>query len=386
MGLFLAILLTSVLPDFNTVLPVQFHVPEGQFPDCASIDSAGRIIVGCSRWNPELHEHEVLLFLAGESVDTVKVDDERITSLISICSDSRGGYFVTFPSEFRSDEVSAARLNADGSLDWLVDQFGDTEEGLRGSIAFAETQYGGYVLGGNPYNTNGENSFYIAVLGEDAVLSWEVEGELYAEVNAVVTDPRGLILAGEKTGSEQTQAFVWRYNYTGDLVWEHGYDLGGFSEFDCAASLTDGYIFGGTHCPMDSGSQRTLLIRTDLLGNEMWRKFIPPEEGYQQVFIRSVLGGSNGSIIAAGFAVGDNAPRYTNDAMVILLSSDGVVDDYAFYGKPEQNHEEINLIFRDQDNALRFYGRCHGDDYDGVYYFGFPPVDLVSEQPISFPE
>lgn len=373
MSLFLAILLASILPDFSTVLPVQFHVPEGQFPDCASLDGAGRIIVGCSRW--DRGEHEVLLVIVGESVDTVLIHDERITSLISICPDSQGGYFVTFPSEFHSDKVSAARLNADGSLDWLVDTFGDMEEGLRGSIAFTETPNGGYVLGGNPYNTNGEKSFYIALLGEDGVLSWEVEGELYAEVNAVITHPQGLILAGEKTGSEQTQAFAWYYSYTGDLVWEHGYDLGGFSEFDCVASLTDGYIFGGTYWPRGT-PQCGLLIRTDIMGNEMWRKLIPPEEGYQQVYILSVLGRDNGSIAAAGFSVQDNAPRNTNDALAILLDSDGVVGDYAFYGKPEQNHEEINRIFLDQDNALCFYGRCYGDDYDGVYYFGFPPVDL----------
>ena len=375
MSLFLVILLTCVLPNFNAILPVQFHAPEGWSLDCTSIDCEGRIIAGCSRWNPELHEHEVLLFMVGESVDTVKVDDERITSLISICPDSRGGYFVTFPSEFRSDEVSAARLNADGSLDWLVDQFGDTEEGLRGSIAFTETPYGGYVLGGNPYNSDGNKSFYIAVIGEDGVLSWETEGELYAEVNAVAAYPRGLILAGNKTGSEQTQAFARCYSYTGDLLWERGYDLGGFSEFDCVASITDGYIFGGTHWPMET-PQCGLLIRTDLQGNEMWRKLIPPEEGYQQVYIRSVLGRNNGSIIAAGLSVLDNAPRDTNDALAILLSSDGVVRDFAFYGKPEQNHEEFNWIFQDQDNSLRFYGRCYGDDYDGVYYFGFPPVDL----------
>ncbi len=75
MSLFLAILLTGILPDFNTVLPVQFHAPEGWTLDCTSLDSAGRIIAGCSRWNPELHEHEVLLFMVGESVDTVMIDD-----------------------------------------------------------------------------------------------------------------------------------------------------------------------------------------------------------------------------------------------------------------------------------------------------------------------
>ncbi|MCK5035228.1 MAG: hypothetical protein KAS73_04980 [Candidatus Sabulitectum sp.] len=375
MSLFLAMLLTGILPDFNTILPVQFHAPEGWHLDCTSLDSAGRIIAGCSRWNPELLEHEVLLFIVGESVDTVMIDDQRITSLTSICPDSRGGYFVTFPSERLSCEVFAARLNADGSLDWLADQFGDMEQGLRGSIAFAETPCGGYVLGGNPYNSDGNKSFYIAVIGEDGVLSWEAEGELYAEVNAVAAYPQGLILAGDKTGSELTQAFARCYSYTGDLLWEHGYDLGGFSEFDCAASLTDGYIFGGTHWPTEM-PQCGLLIRTDLLGNEMWRKLIPPEEGYQQVYIRSVIGRNNGSIIAAGLSVLDNAPRNSNDALAILLSSDGVVRDFAFYGKPEQNHEEISRIFRDQDNALRFYGRCYGDDYDGVYYFAFPPVYL----------
>jgi hypothetical protein len=374
MSLFLVILITSVLPDFNTVLPVQFHVPEGWFLDCTSLDYAGRIIVGCSRYNWELGMYEVQLFLVGESVDTVMIVDEGITSLISICPDSRDGYFVTFPTELKSDNISAARLNGSGSLDWRVDTFGYTEEGLRCSIAFAETPYGGYVLGGNSYS-NGDRCFYIAMLGEDGVLSWEAEGEPCEEVNAVVTDPRGLILAGEKTGSDLTQAFARCYSYTGDLVWEHGYDLRGFSEFDCVASLTDGYIFGGTHWPIVK-SKCGLLIRTDLLGNEMWRKLIPPEEGYQQVYILSVLGRNNGSIVAAGCSVRDNAPRNTNDALAILLSSDGVAYDYAFYGKPEQNHEEINRIIRDQDNTLRFYGRCYGDDYDGICYFGFPPVDL----------
>lgn len=370
MSLFLSILLVNALPDFTALSPVQFTFPDspvgGWSLDCTGIDYLGRIIVGCSR-DRERGMHEVNLFLVGESTDTVIVADNGISSLISILPDSMGGFFITFPSEFHSDEVSAARLNADGSLDWRE----DVEQGLKGSVAYAETPGGGLVVGGDPNNSNGN----ITVLGEDGVFCWEVEGEPYTEVNAVIAHQSGLIVAGQKEGSVETQPFVWCYDYSGDLLWEHGYDIGGFSGFDCAASLPDGFIFGGTHSSQE-GPQYGLLIRTDQSGNEMWTKLIPAEEGYQQVHFLAVSGTDNDSIIAAGFSGRNNAPRNTVDAIVVLLNAAGDVCDHAFYGKPEQNFEEFRWIFREQNGGLRFYGLGFGNDYDGTCPFGFPPINL----------
>jgi len=145
---FLILLSLQVLPDFNTMSPVSFSGPADWSYPRSCVDKSGRIIVGYSRWNAELLKHEVMLFIVGESVDSVMINDERITSLISIYPASEGGYFVTFPSEYHSDVASAARLNADGSLDWC----GDVEQGLKGSIAFAETPGGGLVVVGDPNN------------------------------------------------------------------------------------------------------------------------------------------------------------------------------------------------------------------------------------------
>jgi len=213
------------------------------------------------------------------------------------------------------------------------------------------------------------------VLGENGVFCWEVEGEPYAEVNAVVAHPSGLIVAGEKEGSVETQAFVWCYDYSGDLLWEQGYDLAGFSGFGCAASLPDGFIFGGTHSSQE-GPLCGLLIRTDPYGNEMWRKLISPEEGYQQLYFLAVSGADNGRIIAAGSSIRNNAPRSGNDAIVLLLNSAGDVCDHAFYGKPEQNHALFNHIMNEAEGGLRLYGRCSGDDYDGIPFLAFPSFNL----------
>jgi hypothetical protein len=141
-----------------------------------------------------------------------------------------------------------------------------------------------------------------------------------------------------------------------------------FAGFDCAAAVDDGYLMGGTVSPCD-GPMSGLLVRADASGNEIWRSIVQPDSGYQQVYILSLMQMGDGSVLAGGFCVADNAPRNTDDALIVLLDSDGSELEREILDIPGQNHEEFFGLYQDAEGDVSIYCRCWGEDYENKRYF-----------------
>jgi len=345
---------------------VDIQIPEDWHVDCHAIDQTGRLLVGCSRWNTELHINEVIILAAGESTDTIQVSDERITSLSSICSTRDGGYLVTCPVDPREMLTAAARLSESGSVEWFTSSGLELEVNLGNSNAFAELPGGGLVMGGNLSLDSGWESYSILLMDELGSILMELEGGVYEEVDDVLPDNEGLLLVGEMPGSDQTQAFARRFSLEGELIWELCCDSGMFAGFDCSAAANDGYLMGGTVSPCD-GPMAGLVLRADAEGNEVWRSTVQPDSGYQQVYILSLMGMDDGSILAGGFCVADNAPRNTDDALIVLLDSDGSELEREIFEIPGQNHEEFFGLYQDAEGEVSIYCRCIGEAYEKRY-------------------
>ena len=347
--------------------PVDIQIPEEWTVDCHAIDESGRLLVGCSRWNSDAHIHEVIILVAGESIDTIQVNDERIISLSSLCATSDGGYLITCPVDLRSMLTAAARLSQSGSVEWFTSTGHELEVNIGNSNAFAELPGGGLIMGGNLSRGSGWESYQILLMDEQGSLLMELEGDLDEEVEDVMADNEGFLLVGEMPGSDQTQAFARRFSLEGDMIWELCCDPGMFSGFDCAAAVNDGYLMGGTVSPCE-GPMSGLVVRADAAGNEAWRNIVQPDSGYQQVYIRSLMEIDEGSVLAGGFCVADNAPRNTNDALIVFLDSDGSELEREIFKIPGQNHEEFFGLYKDAEGNVSVYCMCRGEAYNKRYF------------------
>lgn len=363
MGAFLSILVLCFgFSDFVT--PVDVQVPEGWDDECYSFEESGRHLVGCSRWNNELRVYEVMIIDHGERVDTVRIEDERITNVGSICPASDGGYFITFLEDHRELRTAAARLTESGSVSWFTLLGLELGEGS----SFAELPGGGFVMGGNLYRGSGYKSYHLVLLDGEGSITAELEGDLDEEVGSAEVVDEGLLIAGEMPGSDQTRAFARLFSFSGELLWEYSCDPGMFANFGCMDVSDAGYLFGGYYSPMN-GPVTGLMAMTDLEGNELWRSSVPPDSGYQQVHIESVLQLDDGSAVGAGFSVEDNAPRDSDDALIFLLDSEGNELERELLGKPGRNHEEFFGLHQDPAGEVSVYCKCRGEDYDGRQYF-----------------
>ena len=320
--------------------PVDIQIPEEWDVDCHAVDHSGRLLVGCSRWNTELHITEVIILAAGESVDTIRVNDERIFSLSSICPALEGGYLITCTESLREFRTAAACLKQSGSVKSFTSTGLELETGAGNSNAYGELPGGGLVIGGNIYLDYGQESYRIVLMDGQGSITNELHGEPGGEASAVIVEDDGILLAGEMPGSDQTQAFARHFSLEGELNWEFCCDPGMFAGFDCAAAVDDGYLLGGTVSPCD-GPMSGLLVRVDGAGNEIWRSIVIPDSGYQQVYILSMMEIDDDSVLAGGFCVADNAPRNTDDALIVLMNSDGSELEREILEIPGQNHEEF---------------------------------------------
>ena len=84
MSAFLSFLMMIVVP-FGFFGPVEMQLPEEWRVDCQAVDDSGRLLIGC-RGEDENHVSQVIILDAAESIDTILVRDERITSVNSICA------------------------------------------------------------------------------------------------------------------------------------------------------------------------------------------------------------------------------------------------------------------------------------------------------------
>ncbi len=109
---------------------------------------------------------------------------------------------------------------------------------------------GGFAMGGNRYDDDfGGRYFYMALLDESGVITRELEGDLLQEIRTVTANEDGILIVGRMEGSGETQGFAGLFDLNGGLLWEQGYDQGGFSTLH-SASLPPTGTSRRTHWPL----------------------------------------------------------------------------------------------------------------------------------------
>ncbi len=353
-----------LLQPLESSLTYELRLPDEW--DCTStgVSRDGGPLICCYWWDGAEDRHRVLILAPGDPVGKVRVDDQRVTGITSICSASDGGFFISCPEYSKSSETAAAKLTPSGEVEW----FTDTGIMLVDGCSVVSLADGGFAMGGNRYDDDfGGRYFYMALLDESGVITRELEGDLLQEIRTVTANEDGILIVGRMEGSGETQGFAGLFDLNGGLLWEQGYDQGGFSTLHSASATADGYIFGGTHWPFE-GQMSGLLVKTSRSGDELWTALLQPDSGYQQLYLLSVMEEDNGEILASGFTVADNEPRNTDDALLVRLDSDGTEISRLYYGLPGENHESFDHLRRDPNGELVIFCVGWGPDHGtGTY-------------------
>ena len=373
----IAVACVVLLTPMDSLPYTEFAVPDEWDHDCTSMDSEGRTVVGCSRWNRDAGRNQAVLFLVGQSLDTVMIADERVLGITSIHPASDGGFLITCPLSRRETETAAAKLAPDGTVEWFTPVGQVLGNGYTYSTAFAETPGGGLLVGGNMPPGGGEVRYVAALLDGEGEVVWSLNGEVGEELDAALADETGVLLAGEMPGDDQTQAFARRFDLQGNPVWELTCDLGGFSSFKCVERASEGYFLGGMHFTAD-GQQYGLIVCAGDTGEELWRSLIDQPDGYQQSYVKDLTELGDGRVLAAGYSMMDSAPRHSDDGLVVVLNEAGEPVWLKLFGRPGRTHESLRHIHIRTDGGIVFLGNSWRGYWEDKRIFVLGPIDGIA--------
>ncbi len=208
-----------------------------------------------------------------------------------------GGFIIAAARVFGwgFDPVYLIKTDSQGNVHWSK-TYGDTIEAIAGR-SVQQTNDGGYIIGG------GCNDHMLLIktdsLGECQwfkmyrASGWYIDGYSVQQVN------NGYILAG----CSYPYIYLVRTDSLGDTLWTRTFsrlgDTWGVMCYSIDQTTDGGYILCGYHYYEDL--RKTLLVRTDSLGDTLWTKIyaLPGQQSYSKGY--SVQQTSDGGYIVTGY-------------------------------------------------------------------------------------
>lgn len=200
----------------------------------------------------------------------------------SVCTTFDGGYVIagtttSFGSGGR--DILVIKTDASGDTSWTKTFGGDTDNEY--GFCIQQTADSGYIISGvtsSFYDAAGD--MYIIKLNAVGDTSWtRTLGGIGYEWGAYVqqTNDGGFILAGQTPayGAGGFDAYLIKMTSLATIAWTKTYGGSG-GEFATAVQQTTdgGYIFTGTIGSYGAGGSDFYLVKTDSLGNAIWKKAI----------------------------------------------------------------------------------------------------------------
>jgi len=190
-----------------------------------------------------------------------------------------GGYIVTgsaYIDVYYSYDIVLLKTDAQGNTEW-----GHLIGGYYGDHAYCvqQTDDGGYILIGN-CGSPGVNDYNVYVIKTDALGNEEWSRE-YGDVahdygNCIrQTADGGYIITGhlQNPATGNYNACLIKISAGGDSIWSHTYGGDGYDEGVSVWQTGDGgYIFCGRTESFGAGAADVYVVKTDSLGNELWRQ------------------------------------------------------------------------------------------------------------------
>ena len=124
----------------------------------------------------------------------------------------------------------------------------------------------------------------------------------------------GYVVAGytESFGDHPQDAYIFKVDVSGNLVWEHNHGTEGFYYARCIRPTSDrGYIITG-QAEEDGVFGNVFAMKTDSLGNEIWRR------GYDGMIGVSVIENVDSNYVIVGGSIG-----YLADCLMFCIDPNG---------------------------------------------------------------
>ena len=271
---------------------------------------------------------------------------------------SRGGMFAL---DYNGQIVDSSIFFQDSTVYYISGASGGD---MRDSIIVAGgtivrppyTNSSGAVVG---FNSIGDTLFTYVYINDDEVIFYKglITDDGYLGCGIIVPDNVELATSGVLVKFDQDGNFLWRQDY------EPQNNLPVFL-YSADQTPDGGFLLGGSRI---SGSNNDhLVIKTDSLGNEEWRKHFGNQfqNGNAKVAITA-----DGKYIFCGYQAVNSTEN--SQPQVTKLELDGDTIWTKFYGNAgiDKSARSIKLL---QDGGFVFAGR---DRYQGVFYGQIRKID-----------
>lgn len=260
----------------------------------------------------------------------------------SVVATADGGFLTAGISQGLEGESMVMRgyllkIMADGVLQWEK-RLSDSAQSIPHAI-FAMAD-GGYIVFGNavhPANPS-VNSPYAAIIAEDGTVLRE---KRYGDINSnqsmdIVsrTADSGFIAAG----SNDAGIMLWRFDRSGDLLWDHLYRVPLHRGFAVEQMADGGYTVTGSAGNSGTG-YNSILLRTTATGDSLWlREFSGSSDTIYSEYGEAVFEIEGGDLLVVGHTSEGGRMIY-----VAALSADGTVRSSRRIGFPAYFHNIVNV-------------------------------------------
>jgi PKD repeat protein len=236
--------------------------------------------------------------------------------------------------------------------------FGGANSDLGKSVQ--QTQDGGYILLGETESEGaGLSDFYLIKTNNIGNLVWKkvFGGPVFEYANSVQqTQDGGYILAGSTSseGAGSVDMYLIKVGFSGNLEWSKTF---GGTNIDFAGSVQQtqdgGYILAGSTSSEGAGESDLYLVKTDNLGNLVWSKTFG---GTNNDFAGSVQQTQDGGYILAGSTDSEGAGN--TDAYLVKTDNLGNLVWKKTFG--DADNEGIESIQQTQDGGYILMGNGSG--------------------------
>ncbi len=225
----------------------------------------------------------------------------------------------------------------------------------RSSKEVLQTSDGGYLIAGMTRTAfAGDTDIYMVKTNSVGDILWTKQyGGVKPEYpnSMVATGDGGFIVCGYTAsyGAGSNDAWLFKLNAAGDMVWNKTYGGAGDDEGKEIISCSDGnYVFVGRSNYSGGGNYDGFLKKVDGSGNEIWTKYYG---GGLYETLRSLKQCSDGGFIALGqtFSYGNGSP---GDIYLVRTTPAGDMTWYKTYGGA--NEDDGNFVIVNNDGTFTF--------------------------------
>lgn len=233
------------------------------------------------------------------------------------------GYVLTgFSESFGNDndlDIYVVRTDVDGTEVWSnIYDDGFAEHGYD----LIETIDAGFLVVGDIKPTPSSNSdVYLLKINAAGQKLWAKQyggDSTDVGLRIIPTSAGGGYLIVGKTNSQgagQEDVLLVKIDNNGNQVWLKAHGTAGNDEGRSVVQLDDGYLITGTAENPDNGTSDIFLLKVDLNGNEVWRKYFGSASDIDQGY--DIVSTGDGNFAITGYT-GSNS-----DAILIKVDEDG---------------------------------------------------------------